>query len=485
MLYVEANQMSYERDGRKIVNISKLKFYEGDNIGLVGPNGCGKSTLLKLLAGELVCDLGHLKINGTCEYIPQLEVLDAETITSKTLNNIKVMHTDTMCMSGGEQTRVKIGKILESYVHFLLIDEPTSSLDEEGIEQFKAQLKRLEHSYILVSHNREVLDTLCNKIWEMREGDIVEYVGNYSEYLNAKACEKQYQIEAYETYVKTKHTLEQTKKDKMKKAAKVTKKNQKTSQKDYGAKSLASATRSYQTKEKKLHQASKAVQSRIDRLEVKEKVKEAKKVDFYIPQRLCLNATYAVLGRQLYKTVGDSRSLLQDAQFNLVTREKTALVGGNGIGKTTLFEMILHQESGILHAPKVKIGYFNQKINQLDEEKSILENVKVSSVYQEGKIRTFLGQMLFTGRQVHKPVKVLSGGEKVKVALAKLFLSDFNVILLDEPTNYLDLPTIKVLEQTMIEYPGTILFTSHDKRLVEQVADSILEIKNQQIIKVK
>ena len=485
MLYIEANQMTYERNGKKIINIPHLKFYEGDKIGLIGPNGCVKSTLLKLLAGKLACDTGYFKRYGNYEYIPQLEQVDAETIGTKTLSVLQVNHTNLACMSGGEQSRVKLGKMLESYVHFLLIDEPTSSLDEQGIKQFKGQIKRFNESYILVSHNRDVLDALCNKIWEMTDGNIVEYVGNYSNYLKIKDEQKRFQIEAYETYIKTKENLEKIKKDKAKKASKMTKKNQKVSQKDYGAKCLASATKSYQTKEKSLHQASKAIQGRIDRLEVKEKVKEDKKVDFYIPQRSILNTSYAISGNELNKKVGAERHLLKSAHFNLITGEKTALIGPNGIGKTTLLEMIIHQEAGIIYAPKAKIGYFNQKIDRLDDEKTILENVQASSVYQEKKIRIFLGQMLFTGEQVHKSVKVLSGGERVKVALAKIFLSDFNIIVLDEPTNYLDLPTIKVLEQTMIDYSGTILFTSHDKRLVEEVADSILEIRDYQIIKIK
>lgn len=174
MLYIQANEMTYERNGKKIINIARLEFYEGDKIGLIGPNGCGKSTLLKLLAGQLRSDTGKLKRYGSHEYIPQLEQVEAEEVGTKTLRTLQVTHTNLECMSGGEQSRVKLGKMIESYVHFLLIDEPTNYLDLSTIKVLEQTMIDYPGTILFTSHDKKLVDQVADSILEIRDYQVVK-----------------------------------------------------------------------------------------------------------------------------------------------------------------------------------------------------------------------------------------------------------------------------------------------------------------------
>src|SRR5699024_1450141 len=162
--------------------------------------------------------------------------------------------------------------------------------------------------------------------------------------------------------------------------------------------------------------------------------------------------------------------------------DKLAIIGSNGSGKTTLVNKILHHEAGIIISPSVKIGYFAQNLNILDNEKTILENVESTTKQNETLTRTVLARMHFFNEDVYKPVNVLSGGERVKVALSKVFLSEVNMLVLDEPTNYLDVESLEALEVLLSEYEGTILFVSHDRKMIENIATRIVDIQNKELI---
>lgn len=161
--------------------------------------------------------------------------------------------------------------------------------------------------------------------------------------------------------------------------------------------------------------------------------------------------------------------------------DKLAIVGANGSGKTTLLKKIIENDVGITLSPAVKYGYFSQTIDLLDSEKSILENVQISSEQTETFIRIVLARLHFFREDVYKQVKVLSGGERVKVALAKLFVSNINTLILDEPTNFLDIEAVEALESLLMEYRGTIIFVSHDRRFIEKIATRILTIENEEL----
>jgi pleuromutilin/lincosamide/streptogramin A transport system ATP-binding/permease protein len=174
----------------------------------------------------------------------------------------------------------------------------------------------------------------------------------------------------------------------------------------------------------------------------------------------------------------EGRLLWEKTSFDIRSGDKTAVIGPNGSGKTTFIKKIIHQEEGITVSPSVKIGYFSQNLTILEEEKSILENVQASSSQSGTLIRTVLARMHFFDNEVFKKVKVLSGGEKVKTALAKLFVSDINMLVLDEPTNFLDTEALEALEGLLKEYEGTILFVSHDRQFIQNIADYLIEIRS-------
>lgn len=172
---------------------------------------------------------------------------------------------------------------------------------------------------------------------------------------------------------------------------------------------------------------------------------------------------------------------MEKASFHIRGGDKLAIIGANGSGKTTLVKQIMNQEYGIRFSPAVKVGYFSQNLNILDPAKSIIENVQSSSKQNETLIRTVLARMHFFREDVYKLVEVLSGGERVKVALTKLFLSDINTLILDEPTNFLDMTAVEALESLLKEYEGSVIFVSHDRRFIENIATRILTIHNQEL----
>ena len=176
-----------------------------------------------------------------------------------------------------------------------------------------------------------------------------------------------------------------------------------------------------------------------------------------------------------------NQSLWEKKTFQIYGGDKLAIIGSNGSGKTTLVKKIINQENGITISPSVKIGYFSQNLMILDLNKTILENVQNSSKQEESLIRTVLARMHFFGEDIYKPVHVLSGGERVKVALTKLLVSDINTLVLDEPTNYLDTQALTVLEKLLNEYKGSIIFVSHDRTFIENIATRILEIRNKKM----
>ena len=219
------------------------------------------------------------------------------------------------------------------------------------------------------------------------------------------------------------------------------------------------------------------MEARIQHLEIKEKPQKIEKIKLDIGDVQKLYSKVVIEGKGLNKSFG-GKVIFKDAQFYLENGAKAGLIGPNGCGKTTLLKMILNQEPAIKIAPNVRIGYFSQELSILDENKSILDNVMAESVYGESFVRILLARLLFKGDSVYKKVRVLSGGERVKASFAKIICSDFNLLILDEPTNYLDLNSLEVVEEVLREYEHTLLFVSHDRRFINSVANQIMIIED-------
>lgn len=459
MLLLEANDIKLYVKDRLLLDIEKLQVYSGARIGLVGKNGSGKTSLLEVLTGKRACDSGTIQINRTCELLPQLK----RTNTTK---------------SGGEVTQEYIMDALTRNPEILLADEPTTHLDIEHIEWLERKLRNWQGALLLVSHDRAFLDALCTTIWELHEGHIKEYKGNYTDYIQQKELEIKSHEVAYEKYEKKKKQLEEALILKEKKAARATKSPKKVSPSEAR---ITGAKPYFAKKQKKLRTAAKAMETRIEKLEKVEKIKDSPAIRMDLPNEETFKGRIVLRVENVAGRFGE-RILWSPATFQIRGGDKLAIMGANGSGKTTLLKKIINHTRGITISPAMKMGYFSQTFDQLDTNRSILENVQSSSKQTETFIRIVLARLHFFREDVYKEVGVLSGGERVKVALAKLLVSDINTLILDEPTNFLDIEAVEELESLLEDYEGTILFVSHDRRFIGKVATRILAIENKEIL---
>ncbi|AYC30741.1 ribosomal protection-like ABC-F family protein [Paenisporosarcina cavernae] len=436
---------------RLLFEVDHLTIHQGERIGLVGKNGSGKSTLLQVIDTKGKGITGSIEVNGTCVLLPQLKE--------------QIGH-----LSGGELTQKIINEGFEKKPDIFLADEPTSHLDLAFVNKIEQQWKRFRGTLVVVSHDREFLDRMCTKIWAIEENKIREYKGNYSEYLAQKELEERKKEAAYEEFVKKTKQLEAAIVEKERRAERATKA-------PVGQNVPGILKPYYANKQKKLRKTVKAMESRLEQLDVVDQPRKKIPIKMMLPDADTLKGKTVLSVEQLSTTVG-TRMLWENISFRIQAGDHVALLGNNGSGKTTLFQKVLAKERGVSVSPNVKFGYFSQNLDVLNEKKSILVNVKSTAVQAEDTCRTVLARLQFLGEDVFKPVSVLSGGERVKVAFAKLFVSDVNFLLLDEPTNYLDLDAVEAIENLLKEYDGTLVFISHDRRFVQQVAKKIMLLEN-------
>lgn len=473
ILLLECSNIKKYFGERLIIGLERLNIYSEDRIGIVGPNGAGKSTLVNILSQRLAPDEGWVRLYGSCAYVSQLEPPVRKTIGPEMASKFGVpTHWDEK-MSGGEKTRFKLAQSFETDSLLLFADEPTTNIDLEGIELIEKQLAEYRGALVLIAHDRDFLDKLCNKILEVENGKIKLYNGNYSAYSAEKAKERARAQFEYEQYISEKKRLERVAfnlKDKVKSI--------KGPPKRMGNSEARLHKMGGQKAKATLERAVKNVEARIRHLEVKEKPPQQRAIKLDLDATRELQSKVIIEGRHLHKSFGP-KVLLNDADFIITNGDKVALIGPNGCGKSTLLKMIINREAGIRVAPGAKIGYFSQDLSILDENLTILENVMAGSIYQETYARILLARLLFKGEEVYKKVGVLSGGERVKVSFAKILLQEINLLILDEPTNYLDLAALDVIEEELRNYTGALLFVSHDRRLISAVANRIMTIENQ------
>ncbi|NLL81306.1 MAG: ABC-F type ribosomal protection protein [Tissierellia bacterium] len=461
---------------RLILDIDELKINSGDRIGVVGVNGVGKTTFLEILAGLIDFDSGNLSINSdvTIKYISQLEKPNNKTISGKYASIFDVDNQWNDKMSGGEKTRFKLAEGFENQGSLMLIDEPTSNLDIDGINLIINNFKDYGETYLVVSHDRSLLDSTCNKILEIENGKVKLYRGNYSKYVEIKEEEMSRREFEYEEYIKEKKRLTNLKASIESKSSSL-----KGPPKRMGNSEARLHKMGGQGAKKKLDNFAKSIESRINHLEVKEKPIEEDVIKIKISESTKAHGKILISGHKIYKSYGDN-VIFEDANFNIFNGKKVALIGPNGSGKTTLINMILNEEN-IKVSKNVRIGYFSQSLDILDGNKSILANVMEDSIHDENFARLILARLLFKGDKVYDKVDLLSGGERVKLSFAKMILKDINLLILDEPTNYLDISSLEVIEELLVNYNGTILIVSHDRRFIEKVANDLLIIENKKI----
>lgn len=351
---------------RDLLAVENLQVQEGQRIGLVGKNGSGKSTLFNILSGREKADVGEFSVNGTIELLPQLKKSDVEK-------------------SGGGISQEYIVRILAKSPRILLPDEPTTNLDTSHVEWVEKQLSTFHGAVLLVSHDRTLLYQVCDTIWEFEEGEITEYTGNYSAYIEQKENERKYQQKEYEKYQQKKQQLEEA----------VTEKEQQANRAIKAPKNLSSSERRdasgvspyHQKLQKRLHQNRKALQTRLEKLEVVEKPQENRSIQMDLPnQHSFKNKT--VLRAEKLKGLIKKNKLWNSTTFIVRGGDKVGIIGPNGSGKTTFLKKIINDSDDHLYvSPAIKIGYFSQNLNVLDLDKIILQNVMEDSKQNETPVR--------------------------------------------------------------------------------------------------
>ena len=464
---------------KEIVKIDRLAVHQFDRIGIVGKNGAGKTTLLKLLAGKLQPSSGKVNRHIAYGYFEQMEAPTDSEADLALLGKLSIPR-NTEQLSGGEQTRLKLAQLFTHYHEALLIDEPTTHLDQDGISFLLEELKFYYGALVLISHDRAVLDELVTTIWEIEDGKVNVYSGNYSEYMAQKQLEREQQRQAHEQFIKEKSRLEKAAHEKMKKAEKIVQAGS-MSKKEANAKpNKMFMTKSKGTSQKAVQRAAKAIEQRMDRLQNVEAVQEVRPIIFRQSETLDLHNKFPIIADRLTLQAED-KVLLEEVSFQLPLGKKIALTGSNGSGKSTLLHHIANNAPEITVSPKAKIGFFQQMSYQFSSDETVLQFIKNRSEYDEGFLRSVLHAMQFTGTDIRKKVKSLSGGEAIRLQLCQLFLGKFNILLLDEPTNFLDVHAIEALEQFINSYEGTIIFVSHDRTFINNTADITFTITNKKL----
>ncbi|MDF2541574.1 MAG: transporter [Herbinix sp.] len=481
-LILKAKNINVEYTGKDVLSIEELELYDYDRIGLVGANGVGKSTLLKILLGLSIIPGCVINCLGNFTYIPQLdEATFREEIDYAIRGKLGLEQVEVKTMSGGEETRLKIAQALSKQVHGIFADEPTSHLDRKGIDFLIGQLKYFSGALLVISHDRYFLDEVVDKIWELKDGKITEYWGNYSDYIYQKEEERKSQTAKYEQIVAERDRLEMAVQEKRKQAAKLdqkTKGNAKKNNTENGGR--LAHQKPIGSKQKTLYQAAKSMEHRMEALSEIEAPEVNRTIRFRQSSALELHNPYPIMGSEINKRY-DDKLLFEQASFRIPLGTKVALTGGNGTGKTTLFQMIMNQEEGITISPKAKIGYFAQNGYKYNRNQQVMELMQEDCDYNVSEIRSVLASMGFDQKDIGKNLSVLSGGEIIKLLLAKMLLGKYNILLMDEPSNFLDLQSLEALEMMMKEYKGTIVFITHDKQLLNHVADVVYEISDKKL----
>lgn len=495
-------------EGKIILENIKGQITDGDKIGLIGANGVGKTTLVKILTGGEERDAGEISYSPTyikTLYLPQNpkfdkglsvyedivkflfqwarnnnsnHVDDIDVLAKTALNRVglgeEMWSRQAINLSGGEKTKLVLSRMFVCDFDFLVLDEPTNHLDMESYEWLEDFIKSLDKPMLIVSHDRFFLDNVVNTIWELTPSELKVYQGNYTNYKLQKEIETK---NITKEYHKQQTKIQQLKAVISDRENWYHKAHKSAGQNDY-----------LRARAKKHASTLKAKKTQLERLE-KEKIEKPRKEispAFDVINKNIMGRKFPrflIQGKNISKSFGENQ-VLKDISFNVERGDRIAVIGANGSGKTTLLKTICgiyDDYSGSLKInPSVNIGYFSQELENLDYEATILDDVlKEGATLQE--TRLLLACLLFRGNAVFKKIGNLSMGEKGRVAFAKLILSGANLLVLDEPTNYMDIQSKEKVEEALEEFQGSIIFVSHDRYFINRLANRIFLIDNKKL----
>ncbi|ASS73595.1 hypothetical protein CIG75_00455 [Tumebacillus algifaecis] len=491
MVLVQAQKLYQSIGAKELIQQIELEICAGDRIGLIGPNGEGKSTLMRLLAGVDEPEGGTLRISCVTGYIPQslesegsLNVTDwfarqdivPDASIAKELGvGDHVWERPLHQLSGGEQTKVALVKALSVNPELLLLDEPTNHLDLDAVRWLEQTLKGLRIAMVIISHDRRFLDEVTDLTWELKKGQLTTYSGSYSQYAAWVAGEKERIQQEYDEYLKEKERLQET----------ISRKQQWAAKGEQGRKATDSFARHLKAIDKgraaKTQRVIKAMQYRLDSMEPEEKPERqlAAHVRFLDIEQS--ERTVLVQGDEIAFGYGE-RQLLDEVKFAVEKGDRIALIGPNGAGKTTLLKMLtgeLTPQAGHLRlTPTANLGYFDQVFATLDLERSLLDDLLQLDGMDRTTARVFLGSFLFRQDEVFRKLSTLSFGERVRYVFVKLILSRNNLLVLDEPSNHLDIVTREKVEEALADYPGAIICASHDRFFLEKLTNKVWELRD-------
>ncbi|QCT74809.1 ribosomal protection-like ABC-F family protein [Macrococcoides canis] len=457
-MILQLNNILKQIEDTTLFEIDQLKIGQGEKIGLIGKNGCGKSRLLKMIANNDVDYTGTIDNPFQTKYVPQLKKITSE--------------------SGGEQTKSYLLDAFNSNNALLLLDEPSTNLDMNNIKWLINQINQFQGTMIIVSHDRLLLNQTVQKILEIEEKKLNIYTGNYDDYDEQKKKQYEQQLREYEQYQKKMNQLQQESIERNKHASNFKKRKKNISISDYKVNSKRGA---YDSQEKAIAKSSKVLQKRMEQMEKVEKPKNEKHYKIKAVGKLKQTGATLIHLDNFNLKVGNQQLFHAD-HFKMVQGDKIAITGSNGSGKTTFIRQLIKEQIDGYYKPNIKIGYFAQNLTTLDERKSIFENVRSTSVQDDMLIRNVLAALGFDYSRLNQIVKFISGGERVRLQIIKLLLGDYDLLILDEPTNFLDISTLQALEHFLKDYPGSFLIVSHDAQFINNTTKNKYVIKQQQLL---
>lgn len=468
-------------DSIPLFEAPSLRVKSNEIIGIIGKNGAGKSTLLQIISGKTNPTSGILdwEQNIQLEFVEQeLALYDNRNLSNlerELLAKFSVPLKDYRFLSGGEKLKVRLSKGFSANVQMLLLDEPTNHLDEDSIQLLIDLIHGFKGTILMVSHDRFFLDEVATKIWSIEDKKIIEFEGNYSAYMSFRQEKRQAQQHAYDVQQKKIHHVE----SQLKNLSSWSEKAHHQSTKQEGFKEY------YRAKAKRMDTQVKSKRKRLEKELEKSKVEQVfpeYTVEFSLPSNQKKGKRLIEL-KDLRKSFA-GELLFEKVNLILQSGEKIALVGPNGSGKTTMLNILMGKETAegtCWVSPAAKVGYLTQNVFDLPLEQTLEQFFYRETYAERGKVQNLMKHLGFNASQWKEPIESLSMGERTKCKLMQYILEAKDLLILDEPTNHLDLPSREQLEETLLEYNGTVLVVSHDRYFIEKVTTQKWIISNKRI----